>query len=73
MSEKSKERFLKKVFSCIKLSSISVTPRKRVGLAIGRGVMALPNSVTLRHLLVFGCSCIALQLLELGDSTKLCS
>lgn len=62
-----------KVFSYVKLSSISVTPRNRVGLATGRGVMALPNAVTLGHLMAFGCSCITLWLLELGDSMRLFS
>lgn len=64
---------LQKVFSYVKLSSISVTPRNGAGLAIGRGVMALPNAVALGHLMVFGCSYITLQLLELGASTRLFS
>lgn len=64
---------LQKVFSYVKLSSIFVTPRNGVGVAIGRGVMALPNPVTLEHLMVLGCSYITLQLLELGDSTRLFS
>lgn len=64
---------LQKVFSYVKLSSISASPRNGVDLAIGRGVMALPNAVTVRHLMVFGCSYITLQLLELGASTRLFS